>query len=187
MPVPEDIIIHPSAIVEEGSSIGAGSRIWHHAHLRSGAKLGERCMLGKNVFVDQGVVLGSGVRIQNNVSVYHGVTVQDDVFIGPSVVFTNDRFPRAGGSWSPAQTLIGSGASIGANATLIAPLEIGSWAMVAAGSVVTRSVPAHHIVVGNPARHAGWICKCGRTRVSTTASELVCADCETQLAIDGAL
>lgn len=178
-PVPK---IHASAIVETGATVGHGSQIWHHAHVREGASVGEGCTLGKNVFVDAGVEIGNRVKIQNNVSIYAGVTVEDDVFVGPSAVFTNDRVPRAhaGVDWEIVPTRVRSGASIGANATIVAGVEIGSHSLVGAGAVVTRPVPSHGLVFGNPARLQGWVCRCGRTRVAVTASGS-CENCRTQL------
>ena len=124
--------------------------------------MGERCVISKNVYVDAGVSIGSGVKIQNNVNLYHGVTVEDDVFLGPSMTFTNDRFPRAFQSaFSVSETLVKRGASIGANATIRCGIVIGEYAMVGSGSVVTREVPPHALVVGNPARQIGWVCRCG--------------------------
>lgn len=159
----EKVQIHPTAVVEDGASMGAGTRIWHFAHVRAGASLGERCMLGKSSFVDAGAVIGSGCRIQNFVSIYAGVTLEDDVFVGPGATFTNDRFPRAaGGDWQPLPTLVRTGASIGANATILCGLTIGEWAMVGAGAVVTRDVEAHRLVAGNPAKALAWVCRCGR-------------------------
>jgi UDP-2-acetamido-3-amino-2,3-dideoxy-glucuronate N-acetyltransferase len=159
----DEVQIHPTAVVEDGASIGAGTRVWHFAHVRAGASLGQRCMLGKSSFVDAGVVIGSGCRIQNFVSIYAGVTLEDDVFVGPGATFTNDRFPRAAGrDWQPLPTLVRTGASIGANATILCGLTIGEWAMVGAGAVVTRDVEAHRLVVGNPAKALAWVCRCGR-------------------------
>jgi acetyltransferase-like isoleucine patch superfamily enzyme len=150
-------------VVEDGAEIGAGSRVWHHVHVRSGARIGERCVLGKSVFVDSGAVVGSGCKVQNFVSIYSGVTLEDDVFVGPSAVFTNDRYPRASGEgWEPLPTLVRTGASIGANATVLPGLTIGEWAMVGAGAVVTRDIEPHRLVAGNPAKAVGWACRCGR-------------------------
>lgn len=150
--------VHPTAIVEEGAVIGDDTRIWHHGHVRSGARVGRGTNLGKNVFVDSGAVIGDRVKVQNNVSVYAGVTIGDDVFVGPSAVFTNDLVPRAFNSgWSITDTRIGNGASIGANATIVCGNDIGDFAMVGAGAVVTRPVRPHELVLGNPARHAGWV------------------------------
>lgn len=173
--------IHPSAIVEEGASIGIGVQIWHHSHVRAGARIGSGCMLGKNVFVDGEAVLGDRVRIQNNVSIYSGVQIEDEVFVGPSAVFTNDQVPRVSSEWSVSTTVVRQGASIGANSTLVAPLEIGRWALVAAGAVVIHDVLPNQIVAGNPAAPIGWICRCANTRVDRTASELICDHCGTSL------
>ena len=156
-------LIHPTAVVEDGAEVGAGTRVWHFAHIRSGARIGERCVLGKSVFVDAGVVIGAGCRIQNFVSVYSGVTLEDDVFVGPSAVFTNDRYPRAsGGEGEALPTLVRAGASIGANATVLCGLTIGELAVVGAGAVVTADVEPHRLVVGSPAKPVGWVCRCGR-------------------------
>lgn len=156
---------HPTALVEEGASVGPGTAVWHHAHVRRGASVGEGCTLGKNVYIDEGAVVGDRVKIQNNVSVYAGVHLEDDVFVGPGAVFTNDRVPRATGDWEISSTVVHRGASIGANATVVAGVEIGASAMVGAGAVVVRSVRPHEVVAGNPARTIGWICRCGATRV----------------------
>jgi acetyltransferase-like isoleucine patch superfamily enzyme len=155
-------VIHPTATVEDGAVLGVGTSIWHHAHVRSGAVIGEGCTLGKNVYVDAGVVVGDRVKIQNNVSVYQGVTVDDDVFLGPSCVFTNDRYPRAVGEWEVVATQVCTGASVGANATIVCGVELGPWCVVGAGALVTHDVLPHQLVLGNPARPAGWMCRCGR-------------------------
>ncbi|MFT3852353.1 MAG: acyltransferase [Ilumatobacteraceae bacterium] len=172
---------HPTAIVEDGAQIGPGSRIWHHAHVRSGAVVGASCNLGKNVYIDAGASLGDRVKVQNNVSVYAGVSVGNDVFLGPSCVFTNDRFPRAfNADWSVVPTFVADGASIGANATLVCGVTIGELAMVGAAALVSRDVAAHQLVVGNPARPIGWVCRCGRV-VSrdpvTPPVHLTCSNC----------
>lgn len=154
---------HGTAVIDPGASIGRGTSVWHHAHVRAGAVVGDGCNIGKNVYVDDGAIIGNRVKIQNNVSVYRGVEIEDEVFVGPSAVFTNDRFPRASnGSWEVARTVVRRGASIGANATVVCGVEIGCWSAVGAGAVVTRCVGDHELVVGNPARHAGWMCRCGR-------------------------
>jgi dTDP-4-amino-4,6-dideoxygalactose transaminase/acetyltransferase-like isoleucine patch superfamily enzyme len=154
--------IHPTAAIEPGARIGAGTRIWHHSHVRGGAVIGAGCTLGKNVFVDEGVRIGDRVKIQNNVSVYRGVELGDEVFVGPSAVFTNDLRPRAAGAgWQLSPTRVRRGASIGANATIVCGTEIGEHGMVGAGAVVTAEVRPHQLVVGNPARHHGWVCPCG--------------------------
>lgn len=153
---------HPAALVEDGATIGDGTKIWHFAHVRAGATVGARCTIGKGVFVDAGAVIGNDCKVQNGVSVYDGVTLEDEVFVGPDAVFTNDRRPRAVASgWEVVPTLVRRGASVGANATVVCGTEIGTFAMVAAGAVVTRSVADHQLVMGNPARHAGWVCRCG--------------------------
>lgn len=174
--------IHATAVVEEHAILGAGSKVWHHAHVRSNAVIGRNCLLGKNVFVDEGVRVGNDVRIQNNVSVYAGVELADGVFVGPSAVFTNDRWPRAGAhSWQILSTIVGRGATIGANATVVAGIRLGEWSFVGAGSVVTRAVRPHEVVAGNPARTLAWICRCAQTRTSPQAASLTCEHCETQL------
>ena len=151
-----------TAIVEPGSHIGAGTRIWHHAHIRTGATIGENSSLGKNVYIDADVIIGSRVKIQNNVSVYRGVSVADDVFLGPSCVFTNDRYPRAAVTdFQVVPTVVQRGASVGANATVVCGVTLGEWCAVAAGAVVTHDVAPHQLVVGSPARPAGWVCECG--------------------------
>ncbi|HNG25316.1 MAG TPA: acyltransferase [Microthrixaceae bacterium] len=157
-----DPYVHPTAVVENGAILGAGARVWHHAHVRAGARIGAGTNLGKNVFVDSGAVIGDRVKVQNNVSVYSGVTVGNDVFVGPSAVFTNDLVPRAfAEDWAVTPTTVGSGASIGANATIVCGNDIGDYAMVGAGAVVTRPVRPHELVVGNPARHLGWVDEAG--------------------------
>lgn len=171
---------HDTAVVEDGVSCGPGTKVWHHCHLRSGAVIGAACTLGKNVFVDSGVTIGDRVKVQNNVSVYRGVHLEDDVFVGPSAVFTNDRFPRApGGDWEVVDTLVSQGASIGANATIVCGVVLGRWSAVGAGAVVTRDVAPHELVVGNPARRLGWVCRCGRVLAKSTAAipPMTCAGC----------
>jgi acetyltransferase-like isoleucine patch superfamily enzyme len=162
--------VHPTAEIEPGAVLGEGVKVWHQGHVRCDATVGERSSLGKNVFIDAGVVLGRGVRIQNNVSVYQGVELGDEVFVGPSAVFTNDRRPRAhGDAWQVARTVVGAGASIGANATIVCGIEVGEYAMVGAGSVVTRDVRPYELVYGNPARGRGWVCGCGEVVSRETA------------------
>ena len=150
---------HETAVIDEGASIGAGTKIWHFSHIMPGAVLGERCNIGQNVVVSPGVVLGANVKVQNNVSIYEGVTCDDDVFLGPSCVFTNVTNPRSAvnrrGQY--ARTHVGRGASIGANATIVCGHDIGPYAFIGAGAVVTKNVPAFALVVGNPARQMGWM------------------------------
>ncbi len=157
------IFIHPTAVVEEGAVIGEGTKIWHFVHVRAGAKIGRNCNIGKDVYIDVGVEIGDNVKIQNGVSVYRGVKLEDDVFVGPYAVFTNDLYPRAfNRNWKVVPTLVKRGASIGANATIVCGVTIGEYAMVAAGAVVTRDIPPHGLVMGNPARLRGFVCYCGK-------------------------
>lgn len=161
--------IDPSATVEDGVLIGKDTKVWALAHLRRDAKIGDRVVIGRGVQVDCGVVVGSGSKIQNGVALYVGVTIEDDVFVGPFAVFTNDLNPRAFNiDWQVTPTLIRRGASIGANATIVCGNEIGEYAMVAAGAVVTKSVKPYQLVGGVPAQHMGWVNKDGEL-VSKTA------------------
>lgn len=160
-----DYFVHESSYVDENVTIGKGTKIWHFSHVQSGAVIGENCSLGQNVNISNNVVLGNGVKIQNNVSVYEGVTVGNDVFLGPSCVFTNDLTPRAKypkGHENYKKTVVGDGASIGANATIVCGHSIGKSAMVAAGAVVCRDVDDYELVAGVPAKHMGYICACGK-------------------------
>ncbi|WP_422770255.1 acyltransferase [Plantactinospora sp. WMMC1484] len=156
--LPDTVFVHPSAEVDEGARIGDGTKVWHLAHVRSTAQVGAGCVIGRNVYVDANVVVGDLVKIQNNVSVYQGVTIEDEVFVGPCAVFTNDLRPRAQNpDWQITPTMVRRGASIGANATLVCGIEIGEYAMIAAGSVVTKDVKPYQLVAGNPARPKGWV------------------------------
>lgn len=164
------IFVHSTATVEEGAVVGEESKVWHYVHVRAGARVGSHTQIGKSCYIDTGAVIGSGCKIQNFVSVYAGVTIEDDVFVGPSVTFTNDRYPRAFGLWKLTPTVIRRGASIGANATIVAGVAVGPYALVAAGAVVTRDVPPYGLVAGVPARLVGYVCRCGRpvrTRMDT--------------------
>lgn len=158
-----DVTIHASAIVDDGARIGPGTRVWHFCHVSSGAVIGAECVLGQNVFVAGGVVVGDGVRIQNNVSLYEGVVLEDEVFCGPSAVFTNVRTPRSGVSRKAeyATTVIRRGATIGANATIVCGVEVGAYSLIGAGAVVTSDVRPHRLVVGVPARAVGWVSHTG--------------------------
>jgi len=154
---------HPTAIVES-EDIGEGTKVWHFVHIREGAKIGKNCNIGKSVYIDKDVEIGNNVKIQNFSSIYKGVKIEDDVFIGPSVTFVNDLYPRSF-LWSEdkiVETLVKRGSSIGANSTILCGVVIGEYSMVGAGSVVTKSVPPHGLVYGNPARLKGYVCICGR-------------------------
>lgn len=157
------VFIHPSAFVDDGATIGEGTKVWHFCHVLPGAVIGDRCSLGQNVVVMNGVRIGNNVKIQNNVSIYEGVELQDDVFCGPSMVFTNVINPRSHVSRRDEyrRTLVKRGASIGANATIVCGAILGEYSFVGAGSVVTGDVAAYGIVVGVPARRIGWMCQCG--------------------------
>lgn len=172
---------HQTAIIDEGAIIGAGTKIWHWVHVSGGARIGANCVLGQNVFVGRKVAIGDNVKIQNNVSVYDDVTLEDDVFCGPSMVFTNVSTPR---SHVPRKdefqrTLVRRGATIGANATVVCGHEIGEYALIGAGAVVTRDVPRYALVVGMPARRIGWMCQCGE-RLPRKTGLVRCARCNSR-------
>ena len=175
----ESVKIHPTATVDEGARIGGGTRIWHQAHVMPGAIIGQRCVLGQNVFVGGKAVIGDRVKIQNNVSVYDGVVLEDDVFCGPSMVFTNVINPRAfiERKHEYRATQVERGATLGANCTVLCGHRIGRYAMVGAGAVVSRDVRPHALVVGVPARQAGWVCRCGTTLQLGPEGTASCADC----------
>ncbi|MEO8139325.1 MAG: acyltransferase [Gemmatimonadota bacterium] len=158
-----DVFVHESAYVDDGAVIGKGSKVWHFCHVMPGAIIGERCNLGQNVVVMSGTRLGNNVKIQNNVSIYEGVTLEDDVFCGPSCVFTNVTNPRAHVSRKHEyrKTLVRRGTSIGANATIVCGVTLGEYAFIGAGAVVTSDVPGFALMVGVPARRVGWMCQCG--------------------------
>ncbi|MBN1322802.1 MAG: N-acetyltransferase [Methanotrichaceae archaeon] len=178
---------HPTAVIES-ADIGEGTRIWHYAHIREGARIGKGCNIGKGVYIDSGVVIGDGVKIQNFVSVYRGVVIEDQVFVGPSVTFTNDLHPRAF-IWDEDKvvpTLVERGASIGANSTVVCGCTIGEYAMVGAGSVVTKDVPPFALVMGCPAAQRGSVCYCGKRLEGPTdagKSTFRCADCGREVSI----
>lgn len=162
--------IHASADLEDDVAVGPGTSIWHRAQVRTGARIGRDCVIGRDVFIDEGVSLGDRVKVQNGALIYHGVTISDAVFIGPGAILTNDRHPRAltasgelarAADWTVSPILIAEGASIGAGAVVVAGCDVGPFAMVGAGAVVTHAVPAHAVVAGNPARGIGWACACG--------------------------
>ncbi len=169
---------HPTAVIDEGCEIGAGTKIWHFTHLMTGCKLGEACNLGQNVVVSPGVVLGRNVKVQNNVSIYTGVICADDVFLGPSMVFTNVINPRSAVNRKSeyAQTKVGRGASIGANATIVCGNDIGEFAFIGAGAVVTKEVLPYALVVGNPARQTGWMSEFGHKLKFNTEGIAICPE-----------
>ena len=170
--------VHETAVVDEGCRIGDGTKIWHFSHLMTGCRVGEDCNIGQNVVVSPGVVLGNNVKVQNNVSIYTGVTCEDDVFLGPSCVFTNVINPR---SAIPRKheflpTSVGKGATIGANATIVCGHVIGAYAMIGAGAVVTKDVPDYALVVGNPARRTGWVSEYGHRLHFDGNSTAICPE-----------
>jgi UDP-2-acetamido-3-amino-2,3-dideoxy-glucuronate N-acetyltransferase len=194
--------IHPTADLEAGVSIGAGTSVWHRAQIRVGASIGAQCVIGRDAFIDEGVVLGNRVKIQNLALVYHGVTVEDGVFIGPNAILTNDRYPRAitatgelarADDWIVSPITLRMGCSIGAGAVVVAGTDIGRFATVGSGAIVTRSVPDHALVAGNPARRIGWVCACGRRLQdaanspvkATHAGPATCANCGAAYDITG--
>lgn len=169
---------HPTAVIDEGCTIGEGTRIWHFSHIMPGCTIGERCNIGQNVVVSPGVVLGNNVKVQNNVSIYTGVECADDVFLGPSMVFTNVTNPRSAVNRREqyAKTHVGRGASIGANATIVCGHDIGEFAFIGAGAVVTKTVPAYALVVGNPARQTGWMSEFGHKLKFDELGDAVCPE-----------
>ncbi len=173
-----DYFVHPSSFVDDGAQVGKGTRIWHFCHLMSGAVVGENCNIGQNVFIGSEAILGNGVKVQNNVSIYSTVMCEDDVFLGPSMVFTNVINPRAfierKDEFRP--TLIKQGATIGANATIVCGVTIGEYAMIGAGAVVSKDVPDYALVYGNPGRIQGWVCKCGE-KLEFIEKDAQCQSC----------
>jgi UDP-2-acetamido-3-amino-2,3-dideoxy-glucuronate N-acetyltransferase len=183
----KDVYIHPTADVADTAKIGENTKIWHQCQIRENVIIGDDCIIGKGVYIDHKVRIGSRCKVQNGVSIYHGVTIEDGVFLGPHCVFTNDLRPRAitpDGSlrgvedWIVEHTLVKKGASIGANAVIVCGVVIGAWAMIGAGSVVTKDVPEFGLVYGNPARISGFVCKCGaRVTDAQINGEIVLLDC----------
>ncbi len=170
--------VHPTAVVDEPVEIGEGTRIWHFSHIMSGAKIGKNCLIGQNVFIGSGAILGNNIKIQNNVSIYDKVVLEDDVFCGPSMVFTNVFNPRSFISRKKEfrETLVRKGAAIGANATIICGNTIGQYAFIGAASVVTKNVPDYALVYGNPGKVKGWICQCA-VEIFFRSGKAVCKAC----------
>jgi acetyltransferase-like isoleucine patch superfamily enzyme len=191
--------VHATADLEPNVSVGAGTAIWHRVQLRTGASVGAECIVGRDAFIDEGVSIGNRVKIQNAALIYHGVNVEDGVFIGPGAILTNDRYPRAitstgdlakGGDWEVSPITLRAGCSIGAGAVVVAGVEVGRYATVGAGAVVTKNVTNHALVAGNPAKRIGWVCACGERLVDANGepvpadpdryaahAELVCEGC----------
>jgi UDP-2-acetamido-3-amino-2,3-dideoxy-glucuronate N-acetyltransferase len=182
--------VHESSYIDQNAIIGEGTKIWHFCHISEGARIGKNCTLGQNVFVGRNVVIGDNCKIQNNVSVYEGVTLEDDVFCGPSMVFTNVDTPRSTYPRNPQgylKTLVKRGCTIGANATIICGVTLGEYSFIGAGAVVTKDVPAYALVYGNPARIQGWMCECG-TKLAFYNDHATCSNCNRtyrQVAEDG--
>lgn len=174
----KEYFVHESSYVDEGCQIGAGTKIWHFSHIMKGCRIGKKCNIGQNVVISPDVILGDGVKIQNNVSVYTGVVCEDGVFLGPSCVFTNVINPRAfiERKSEYRKTVIKKGASIGANATIVCGHDIGRYAFVGAGSVVTKNIPDYAMVYGTPARIRGYVCQCGE-QMKFTDGQAVCPAC----------
>ena len=174
---------HETAIIDEGCTIGTGTKIWHFSHIMSNSVIGNACVIGQNVLVASGVILGNNVKVQNNVSIYSGVICQDDVFLGPSAVFTNIPNPRSAvirkGKY--ITTVVRKGATIGANATIVCGHTIGEYAFIGAGAVVTKGAPAYALMMGNPARRTGWMCECG----NKLDNKLTCPHCAKKYEKDG--
>ena len=187
MSVHPEAVVHESAYVDEGATIGAGTKVWHFCHVLGGAVIGERCTLGQNVVVMNGTRIGSNVKLQNNVSVYEGVELEDDVFCGPSMVFTNVLNPRSHVSRRSEyrRTLVRRGATIGANATIVCGTTLGEYAFVGAGAVVSSDVPDYALVVGVPARRIGWMCQCGERLPDSGAGTCAACGSSYEAAADG--
>lgn len=181
-----DYFVHETAVVDSGSDIGAGVKIWHFSHIMPNCKIGEKCNIGQNVVISPGVVLGKNVKIQNNVSIYTGVTCDDDVFLGPSMVFTNVINPRSAVNRKEqyAKTHVGKGASIGANATIVCGHDIGKFAFIGAGAVVTKNIPDYSIWVGNPAKQIGWVSEYGHRLTFNVDNIALCPETQQQYKLE---
>lgn len=177
---------HETAVVDQGCQIGEGTKIWHFSHIMPNCEIGERCNIGQNVVVSPGVKLGNNVKVQNNVSIYTGVVCEDDVFLGPSMVFTNVTNPRSAVNRREqyAETKVGKGASIGANATIVCGHDIGEFAFIGAGSVVTKTIPAFALVVGNPARQIGWMSEYGHRLEFNAEGHAVCPESQQEYLLE---
>jgi UDP-2-acetamido-3-amino-2,3-dideoxy-glucuronate N-acetyltransferase len=182
----DNFYAHETALVDEGCSIGNGTKIWHFSHIMSNCKLGEKCNIGQNVVVSPGVILGNNVKVQNNVSIYTGVSCDDDVFLGPSMVFTNVINPRSAINRRDqySKTHVGKGASIGANATIVCGHNIGAYAFIGAGAVVTKNVPAFALVVGNPAKQLGWVGEYGHRLTFNDQLIAVCSESQQEYKLE---
>ena len=182
-PPARQFFAHESSYIDPGCEIGADTKIWHFCHVMAGARIGARCNIGQNVVISPAVVIGNNVKVQNNVSIYTGVVLEDDVFCGPSMVFTNVINPRSHVSRKSEyrQTLVRQGATLGANSTILCGHSIGRYAFVGAGAVVTKDVPDYGLVIGNPARLVGWVCECGIKLAASrdAAPDLTCQGCQT--------
>jgi len=186
---PQNYFAHESAIVDEGCNIGEGTKIWHFSHIMKDCTIGKGCNFGQNVVVSPGVVLGNNVKVQNNVSIYTGVTCDDDVFLGPSMVFTNVINPRSAVNRRDqyAKTHVGKGVSIGANATIVCGHDIGKFAFIGAGAVVTKNVPDYALLVGNPARQTGWMSEYGHRLEFDQDGLAVCAESKQEYKLENGL
>ena len=182
-----DFFAHETAIIDDNCHIGAGTRIWHFTHIMGESTIGQNCILGQNVFIGKGVKLGNNVKVQNNVSLYTGVECEDDVFLGPSMVFTNVINPRSAIERKDEfkKTLVKRGATIGANATIICGVTIGEYAFIGAGAVVTKDVKPYTVIVGNPGKENGWMCMCGVKMSFNDDGTSLCTSCQEQYRFDG--
>lgn len=183
----KEYFAHETAVIDEGCNIGKGTKIWHFTHVMPGCTIGESCNIGQNVVISPGVVLGKNVKIQNNVSIYTGVVCEDDVFLGPSMVFTNIVNPRSAVIRKDqyAKTLVKKGASIGANATIVCGHDIGEFAFIGAGAVITKDVPDYALMVGNPARHVGWMSEYGHRLEFNQEGIAICPESKEKYQLSG--